>query len=246
MEVTGRTKDLIIRKGEKIAPLELETLLIQHPAVAEVAVVGLPDDERGERVCAVLVTRSRRVRARRSTRSRRSSRAKGLMPQKLPEQVEIVSELPRTGLGKVAKLALRDKFSGCQPRSGVTRRRQATASPSVITGSRLRERRPGSIAETTRSPTATQARSRIATTHARQCHADRRSGMIPKEERSAACPSGIDRPHICWTRYLVQADRICDHRFDFVPAFWGDWIDERTRRNPPYTSTAVARRAGPR
>ena len=38
-------------------------------------------------------------------------RAKGLMPQKLPEQVEIVSELPRTGLGKVAKLALRDKFS---------------------------------------------------------------------------------------------------------------------------------------
>ena len=63
VEVTGRTKDLIIRKGEKIAPLELETLLIQHPAVAEVAVVGLPDDERGERVCAVLVTRGRRVRA---------------------------------------------------------------------------------------------------------------------------------------------------------------------------------------
>jgi cyclohexanecarboxylate-CoA ligase len=39
-------------------------------------------------------------------------RTAGLMPQKLPEQVEIVSELPRTGLGKVAKLALRDKFSG--------------------------------------------------------------------------------------------------------------------------------------
>ena len=39
-------------------------------------------------------------------------RAAGLMPQKLPERVEIVSELPRTGLGKVAKLALRDKFSG--------------------------------------------------------------------------------------------------------------------------------------
>jgi non-ribosomal peptide synthetase component E (peptide arylation enzyme) len=39
-------------------------------------------------------------------------RAAGLIPQKLPEQVEIVSELPRTGLGKVAKLALRDKFAG--------------------------------------------------------------------------------------------------------------------------------------
>jgi cyclohexanecarboxylate-CoA ligase len=111
VEVTGRTKDLIIRKGEKIAPLELETLLIQHPAVAEVAVVGLPDDERGERVCAVLVTRSG---ASTPSLDEISSflRAKGLMPQKLPEQVEIVSELPRTGLGKVAKLALRDKFSG--------------------------------------------------------------------------------------------------------------------------------------
>ena len=111
MEVTGRTKDLIIRKGEKIAPLELETLLIQHPAVAEVAVVGLPDDERGERVCAVLVTRAG---ASAPSLDEVSSflRAEGLMPQKLPEQVEIVSELPRTGLGKVAKLALRDTFSG--------------------------------------------------------------------------------------------------------------------------------------
>ena len=111
VEVTGRTKDLIIRKGEKVAPLELETLLIQHPAVAEVAVVGLPDDERGERVCAVLVTRAD---ASAPSLNEISSflRAKGLMPQKLPEQVEIVGELPRTGLGKVAKLALRDKFSG--------------------------------------------------------------------------------------------------------------------------------------
>jgi non-ribosomal peptide synthetase component E (peptide arylation enzyme) len=111
VEVTGRTKDLIIRKGEKIAPLELETLLIQHPAVAEVAVLGLPDDERGERVCAVLVTRAG---AAAPSLGEVSSflRAEGLMPQKLPEQVEIVSELPRTGLGKVAKLALRDTFSG--------------------------------------------------------------------------------------------------------------------------------------
>ncbi len=111
VEVTGRTKDLIIRKGEKIAPLELETLLIQHPAVAEVAVLGLPDAERGERVCAVLTLRPgadvpslAEVTA--------FLREAGLMPQKLPEQVEIVSELPRTGLGKIAKLALRDKFAG--------------------------------------------------------------------------------------------------------------------------------------
>lgn len=111
VEVTGRTKDLIIRKGEKIAPLELETLLIQHPAVAEVAVIGLPDAERGERVCAVLTMRSAAA-APSLAEITAFLRAGGLMPQKLPEQVEIVSELPRTGLGKVAKRALRDKFSG--------------------------------------------------------------------------------------------------------------------------------------
>jgi acyl-coenzyme A synthetase/AMP-(fatty) acid ligase len=111
MEVTGRTKDLIIRKGEKIAPLELETLLIQHPAVAEVAVLGLPDAERGERVCAVLTLRSG-ADAPSLAEVTAFLRAAGLMPQKLPEQVEIVSALPRTGLGKVAKIALRDKFAG--------------------------------------------------------------------------------------------------------------------------------------
>jgi cyclohexanecarboxylate-CoA ligase len=111
VEVTGRTKDLIIRKGEKIAPLELETLLIQHPAVAEVAVIGLPDAERGERACAVLTLRPG-AGAPSLPEITAFLRAAGLMPQKLPEQVEIVSELPRTGLGKVAKLALRDKFSG--------------------------------------------------------------------------------------------------------------------------------------
>jgi cyclohexanecarboxylate-CoA ligase len=111
VEVTGRAKDLIIRKGEKIAPLELETLLIQHPAVAEVAVLGLPDAERGERVCAVLTLRPGAP-APSLAEVAAFLRTAGLMPQKVPEQLEIVSELPRTGLGKVAKLALRDKFAG--------------------------------------------------------------------------------------------------------------------------------------
>ena len=111
VEVTGRTKELIIRKGEKIAPLELETLLIQHPAVAEVAVIGLPDAERGERVCAVLTLRPG-AEPPSLTEVAAFLRTAGLMPQKVPEQLGIVSELPRTGLGKVAKIALRDKFSG--------------------------------------------------------------------------------------------------------------------------------------
>jgi cyclohexanecarboxylate-CoA ligase len=110
VEVTGRIKDLIIRKGEKIAPLELETLLIQHPAVAEVAVVGLPDAKRGERVCAVLTLRGGAPEPSLAELAE-FLRGKGLMPQKLPEQVEILEQLPRTGLGKVAKLTLRDRFS---------------------------------------------------------------------------------------------------------------------------------------
>ncbi|GHJ23906.1 hypothetical protein TPA0909_55200 [Streptomyces albus] len=52
--LTGRTKDIVIRKGENISAKEIEHLLYQHPGVADAAVVGLPDAERGERVCAVV------------------------------------------------------------------------------------------------------------------------------------------------------------------------------------------------
>ena len=53
--VTGRAKDIIIRNGENIAPKEIEDLLIGHPGVAEIAIVGLPDARTGERACAVVV-----------------------------------------------------------------------------------------------------------------------------------------------------------------------------------------------
>jgi cyclohexanecarboxylate-CoA ligase len=113
VEVTGRIKDLIIRKGEKIAPLELESLLIQHPAVAEVAVIGLPDAERGERVCAVLTLRGGVDPPSLGVPEVASFlRDAGVMPQKLPEQVEIIDRMPVTGVGKLNKIALRDRFSG--------------------------------------------------------------------------------------------------------------------------------------
>ena len=56
--VTGRAKDIIIRNGENISPKEVEDILIGHPAIAEVAVVGLPDARTGERACAVIVLAS--------------------------------------------------------------------------------------------------------------------------------------------------------------------------------------------
>jgi cyclohexanecarboxylate-CoA ligase len=107
--VTGRLKDVIIRKGENIAPLEIEELMAGMPAVAEVSVVGLPDRERGELVCAVV----RLVPGASLSLAEVSEhlRASGLMVQKLPERLELLEELPKTGLGKVSKQALQKQLS---------------------------------------------------------------------------------------------------------------------------------------
>ena len=56
LTITGRLKDIIIRKGENISAKEVEDLLFTHPQVGDVAVVGLPDPDSGERACAVVVT----------------------------------------------------------------------------------------------------------------------------------------------------------------------------------------------
>jgi len=56
LTVTGRLKDVIIRHGENISAREVEDLLYTHPAVADVAVIGLPDPRTGERACAVVAT----------------------------------------------------------------------------------------------------------------------------------------------------------------------------------------------
>ncbi|MBO1337656.1 class I adenylate-forming enzyme family protein [Streptomyces sp. VRA16 Mangrove soil] len=110
--LTGRAKDIIIRKGENISAKEIEDLLHEHPAVQDAAVIGLPDAERGERVCAVLELRPG---AAELTLSAATSylRDQGLSTFKLPEQLEIVDALPRNDtLRKVLKYKLRERFSG--------------------------------------------------------------------------------------------------------------------------------------
>ncbi|MER5752428.1 AMP-binding protein [Streptomyces sp. NPDC002088] len=110
--LTGRLKDIIIRKGENISAKEIEDLLHGHPAVGDVAVVGLPDAERGERVCAVVEQPSG---AERLTLEAVTSylRAEGLSVHKLPEQLEVVDALPRNEtLRKVLKYQLRERYSG--------------------------------------------------------------------------------------------------------------------------------------
>jgi acyl-CoA synthetase (AMP-forming)/AMP-acid ligase II len=109
--VTGRTKDLIIRKGENIAPDEIENELLGHPLVEEVAVMGQPDELRGEMVCAV-VRRSPRHRDVTLDELCAFLDQRGLMKQKWPERLVIVDEFPLTGLGKVAKSALAEQIAG--------------------------------------------------------------------------------------------------------------------------------------
>jgi cyclohexanecarboxylate-CoA ligase len=99
--VTGRAKDLIIRNGENIAPKEIEDILIEHPGIAEIAVVGLPDARTGERACAVIVPTDQ---PRPDVVGLRDFlQAQGVAIFKAPEQVVIWEQLPRNDAGKVLK-----------------------------------------------------------------------------------------------------------------------------------------------
>jgi acyl-CoA synthetase (AMP-forming)/AMP-acid ligase II len=110
LTLTGRLKDVIVRKGENISAKEIEDLLYTHPKVLEVAVIGLPDPERGERVCAV-VQLAEGADGLELTEVAAFCREAGLMTQKIPEQVEIRTEWPRAGTGKIVKKSLRDEYS---------------------------------------------------------------------------------------------------------------------------------------
>jgi len=109
LRITGRLKDVIIRKGENVSAREVEELVATHPAVAEVAVVGLPDAAAGEIVCAVL-----RVRPGHDAPSLADLgahlRAAGLSTRKVPERIEVVAEFPRTASGKIVKRDLQRRL----------------------------------------------------------------------------------------------------------------------------------------
>ncbi|MFI1500517.1 class I adenylate-forming enzyme family protein [Streptomyces platensis] len=110
--VTGRLKDIIIRKGENISAQEIEELLYRHPGIADAAVIGLPDAERGERVCAVV---EQPPDAGELTLAIVAAHllAQGLARHKLPEQLELLPALPRGAtLRKVLKQELRERFGG--------------------------------------------------------------------------------------------------------------------------------------
>ena len=103
--ITGRLKEVIIRNGENVSALELEDVLLRHPDIVDVAVLGLPDARTGERVCAVVVPAPGHE-VDLETIARHCD-AEGLARHKTPEQLEIVGEIDRNPMGKVVRAALR-------------------------------------------------------------------------------------------------------------------------------------------
>ncbi len=110
LRITGRKKDIIIRKGENISAREVEDLLATHPAVAEAAVVGLPDAAAGEIACAVLRLRPDAPPVSLEDVTQHLL-AGGLSKRKLPERLAVLDDLPRTASGKVLKRALRERLA---------------------------------------------------------------------------------------------------------------------------------------
>lgn len=108
--ITGRSKEMIIRKGENISPREIEDVLMTHPAVGAVGVIGLPDDSRGERVCAVIepAAGAEPISFQQMAQHCRDA---GLMTQKIPEQLEIVDVLPRNPTMKILKRVLVEQLT---------------------------------------------------------------------------------------------------------------------------------------
>jgi acyl-CoA synthetase (AMP-forming)/AMP-acid ligase II len=109
LSVVGRAKDLIIRGGQNISPLEIEEAIARHPAVSEVAVVGYPDQVYGERVCACV-----------TLRPGHSLTFDGLIEHltsmqmakfKLPERLELFEDLPRSAGAKLNKVEIRKEVA---------------------------------------------------------------------------------------------------------------------------------------
>jgi non-ribosomal peptide synthetase component E (peptide arylation enzyme) len=103
--VTGRAKDIIIRNGENISPKEIEDILVGHPGIAEIAVVGVPDERTGECACAVIVASDQPPPDLADLRE--LLMREGIAKFKMPERVEIWDALPKNDAGKVLKHQIR-------------------------------------------------------------------------------------------------------------------------------------------
>jgi len=107
VRVSGRTKDLIIRGGMNIAPLEIDTVLLKHPGVLDAASVGVPDKIYGEEVVCYVVAKESGL----TEASVRQHCQQYLPPAKTPKQIFIVPDLPKSDRGKVLRDKLREDWA---------------------------------------------------------------------------------------------------------------------------------------
>jgi fatty-acyl-CoA synthase len=106
LNIVGRLKDMVIRGGENLFPVEVEECLIRHPKVAEVQVVGVPDAYFGEELLAVVITRA----GEQMTEEEMRTYCRGQMShQKIPRYFQFVESYPLTASGKVQKFVLREQ-----------------------------------------------------------------------------------------------------------------------------------------
>ena len=106
--ITDRLKDIIIKGAENISPRQIEEALHLHPAVAEVAVIGLPDATLGEEICAVVVLRAGHSATEAELREHTGQFVNRF---RVPTRFVFRTELPKSGVGKVLKRELRRELS---------------------------------------------------------------------------------------------------------------------------------------
>jgi fatty-acyl-CoA synthase len=112
LRIAGRLKEMIVSGGENIFPVEVEAVIATHPAVAQVAVVGVPDRRWGEAVVAVVRVEPGHTVTEDELRAHAREHLAGF---KVPKRWELVDELPVNPMGKVQKFLLREQLAGGGP-----------------------------------------------------------------------------------------------------------------------------------
>ena len=107
LRLTGRLKEIINRGGEKISPLEVDTVLMDHPAVAQVVTFGMPHSKLGEEVAAAVVLREGETLSEHGLREFAGER---LAPFKVPRKIVFLAEIPKGATGKLQRIGLAEKL----------------------------------------------------------------------------------------------------------------------------------------
>ena len=105
----GRTDDVIKSAGYRVGPAEIEDCLLKHPAVANAAVIGVPDEERGARIKACIVLRAGVPASAALGEEIRAHVRARLAPYQCPKEIEFIDALPMTTTGKIQRRVLRER-----------------------------------------------------------------------------------------------------------------------------------------